>query len=75
MTRDVLQDMLRQQPFEPIEIILATGEKYVIAHPELAAIGRTQMLLVPPDNDSQNQHVVVRAIRQKPPHVTSEQSL
>jgi len=51
MTRDVLQDMLRQRPFEPIEITLSTGEKKVIAHPELAALARSTMVLVSPEND------------------------
>jgi hypothetical protein len=51
MTRDVLQDMLRQRPFEPIEITLSTGEKKVIAHPELAALARSTLVLVSPEND------------------------
>lgn len=48
MTRDVLQDMLRQRPFE---ITLSTGEKKIIAHPELAALARSTMVLVSPEND------------------------
>lgn len=51
MTRDVLQDMLRQRSFEPIEITLSTGEKRVIAHPEFAALARSTMVLVSPEND------------------------
>jgi len=52
MTRDVLQDMLRRHPFEPIKMTLVSGETKIIAHPELSALSRTKMLLVSPDCDS-----------------------
>lgn len=48
MTCDVLQDMLRQRPFEPIEITLSTGEKKRIEHPELAGLARSTLWLLSP---------------------------
>ena len=53
MTRDVLQEFLRQQPFEPFEITLSTGERKSIEHPELAGLARTTLWLFSPKDDSQ----------------------
>jgi hypothetical protein len=51
MTRDVLQDMLRQQPFVPIELTLPTGEKKSIEHPQLAGLARSTLWLFSPQSD------------------------
>lgn len=51
MTRDVLTDFLRKQPFQPIEITLSTGERRAIRHPELAMLGRNVLWLSSPQDD------------------------
>ena len=51
MTRDVLQDLLRQRPFVPIELTLSTGEKKTVEHPELAGLARSTLWLFSPQND------------------------
>ena len=53
MTRDVLQEFLRQQPFEPFEITLSTGERMGVVHPELAGLARSTLWLFSPEDDSQ----------------------
>ncbi|MGE0373983.1 MAG: hypothetical protein AB7Q45_01110 [Planctomycetaceae bacterium] len=53
MTRDVLIEFLRRQPFEPFDITLSTGERKRVEHPELAGLARTTLWLFTPQDDRQ----------------------
>lgn len=53
MTRDVLQEFLRKQPFEAFEITLSTGDRHAIHHPELAGLGRSTLWLFRAEDDHQ----------------------
>lgn len=41
---DVLE-LLRAEPFEPFEIQVSTGERFVVRHPENLLVGRTKCYL------------------------------
>jgi hypothetical protein len=40
MTQEELQQVARQQPFEPFRLVLTTGAAYDIRHPDLIMVGR-----------------------------------
>lgn len=40
MRMEDLKDAARRQPFEPFRVILTTGDRYDIAHPDLIMVGR-----------------------------------
>jgi hypothetical protein len=58
MGDDTVQQMLRRQPFEPFEIrlsngeIQSNGEIHVIRHTENAALGRTRLVIMYPDTET-----------------------
>ena len=52
MGHDTVQQMLRRQPFEPFEIRLSNGEVHAIRHPENAALGRTRLVIMYPDTET-----------------------
>jgi hypothetical protein len=40
MTHEELQGAARRQPFQPFRIVLTTGERHDIRHPDLIVVGR-----------------------------------
>jgi hypothetical protein len=40
VTADELQERARRQPFHPFRVILTTGARYDIRHPDLIMVGR-----------------------------------
>ncbi|MHC4475285.1 MAG: hypothetical protein ACYTEL_06560 [Planctomycetota bacterium] len=48
-----IREALRRQPFEPFSIRLAAGRSLSVPHPETAAAGKRQMIVVEP-NDSRS---------------------
>ncbi len=40
-----VQDALRRQPFEPFQIHLTNGQRFLIRHPEFAALSRSSVLV------------------------------
>jgi len=51
MNADAMRDMLRRQPFEPFEIVMASGEKYPVTHPETLLVLRSQAVVGNPDTE------------------------
>ena len=45
-----MQELLRRQPFEPLEIRLTNGEKHEVRHPEMALLLRSRVLIALPDD-------------------------
>ncbi|HUY35377.1 MAG TPA: hypothetical protein VMV69_21715 [Pirellulales bacterium] len=52
MSNETIQQMLRRQPFEPFEIRLSNGEVHEVRHPENAAVGRTRLVIMYPDTET-----------------------
>ncbi|QDT38299.1 hypothetical protein [Stratiformator vulcanicus] len=46
--REILTEHLRRQPFVPFEVILSSGDRYVVSHPENAALTRGRMFVTDP---------------------------
>ena len=49
MNAEAIREMLRRQPFLPLEVQLSSGETYTIVHPEFAIVLKTRMILGFPD--------------------------
>lgn len=41
MTLQTFRDLLTKKPFEPFRLVMSSGEKYEIRHPEMAFLSRT----------------------------------
>ena len=51
MNRETLLDLLARRPFEPFVIKLSSGESLEIRHPEIAALGKSRLVVVDPTTD------------------------
>ena len=45
MTVQTFRELLSQQPFKPFRLIMSSGEKYEVRHPEMAWLTRTDILV------------------------------
>lgn len=45
MTVQTFRELLSARPFKPFRIIMSSGEKYEIRHPEMAFLTRTDILV------------------------------
>lgn len=43
MTVQDFKDLLSQRPFEPFRVVMSSGEKYEVRHPEMAWLTRTTL--------------------------------
>jgi hypothetical protein len=52
MTQNDLREAARRQPFEPFRVVLTTGEKYDIRHPDLIMVGRRAVIIGIPSDEA-----------------------
>jgi hypothetical protein len=45
MTLQTFREMLTARPFQPVRLVLSSGESYEIRHPEMALLTRTSILV------------------------------
>jgi hypothetical protein len=45
MTVQTFREMLARRPFQPVRVILSSGQSYEIRHPEMALLTRTSLLV------------------------------
>jgi hypothetical protein len=45
MTVQTFREMLARRPFQPVKVILSSGQSYDIRHPEMAMLTRTSLLV------------------------------
>lgn len=45
MTVQTFRDLLIAQPFRPFRLVMSSGEKYEVKHPEMAMLTRTDILV------------------------------
>ena len=43
MTVQTFRDLLKQQPFQPFRLVMASGLAYEVRHPEMALLTRTSI--------------------------------
>lgn len=45
MTVPTFKEMLARRPFQPVRLVLSSGQTYEIRHPEMAFLTRTSILV------------------------------
>jgi hypothetical protein len=45
MTLQTFREMLARRPFQPVKVVLSSGQTYEIRHPEMALLTRTSLLV------------------------------
>lgn len=45
MTVQTFRDLLHAKPFQPFRLVMSSGEKYEVRHPEMAWLTRTDILV------------------------------
>jgi hypothetical protein len=51
MNSNALREMIRREPFIPLEIRLSNGETHQIPHPEFAMVLPSRVIIGKPDSD------------------------
>lgn len=49
MTGKTFRDILNRRPFEPLRVVMSSGESYVVLHPEIAFATAESLILALPD--------------------------
>jgi hypothetical protein len=45
MTVQTFREMLDRRPFQPVKVVLSSGQSYEVRHPEVAMLTRTSLLV------------------------------
>ena len=45
MTVQTFRDLLAAKPFQPFRLVMSSGEKYEVKHPEMAMLLRTDIVI------------------------------
>ena len=51
MNAEAVREMLNRRPFEPFEIVMSSGERHVVKHPEFLMLLRSQAVIGDPVTD------------------------
>ena len=51
MNTETLLQLLRRQPFQPLEVRMSNGDTHQIRHPEMALVLRSNLVLGSPESD------------------------
>ncbi len=49
MSADTLREILHTKPFEPFRVVMSSGERYNVMHPEMALVTSRSLILALPD--------------------------
>lgn len=48
MNANALRELLRQKPFTPFELILSSGDRFLVMHPEMMLLMKERVILALP---------------------------
>ena len=51
MNAEAVREMLNRRPFEPFEVIMSSGERHLVKHPEFAILLPTRVIVTDPVAD------------------------
>ncbi len=51
MNAEAVRSMLRRQPFQPFEIVMSSGERHSVKHPEFVVVTANRLVVVDPDTE------------------------
>ena len=49
---NIIVELKRKDPFTPFNIVMASGDKYLIEDPEMMVVGETEIIYVVPKSDN-----------------------
>jgi len=52
MNAEAVRVMLRRQPFAPFAIVMSSGERHIVKHPECLAMTPNRLVVVDPDTEA-----------------------
>jgi len=52
MNAEAIRAMLRRQPFSPFAIVMSSGERHIVKHPECLAMTPNRLVVVDPDTEA-----------------------
>ena len=51
MNAEAIREMLGRRPFEPFEVIMSSGERHVVKHPEFLMVSPSRAVIMDPVTD------------------------
>ncbi|MGA2032014.1 MAG: hypothetical protein ABSG68_07150 [Thermoguttaceae bacterium] len=51
MNAEAIREMLNRRPFEPFEVIMSSGERHLVKHPEFLMISPSRAVIMDPVTD------------------------
>jgi len=51
MNAEAIREMLNRRPFEPFEVIMSSGERHLVKHPEFAILMLSRVIVTDPVAD------------------------
>jgi hypothetical protein len=51
MNAEGVREMLNRRPFEPFEVIMSSGERHVVKHPEFLMVSPSRAIILDPVTD------------------------
>jgi uncharacterized protein (DUF302 family) len=51
MNAEAIREMLGRRPFEPFEVIMSSGERHLVKHPEFAILLPSRVIVTDPAAD------------------------
>jgi hypothetical protein len=51
MNAEAIREMLGRRPFEPFEVVMSSGERHVVKHPEFAILLPSRLIVTDPVAD------------------------
>ncbi len=51
MNSDSMRELLNQQPFQPFEIFMSSGERHAVKHPEFVMVSPSRIVVMDPVTD------------------------
>jgi hypothetical protein len=52
MNEQVMRELLGVRPFRPFEVVLSSGQRHSVRHPENALLTKSRMVIANPEIDS-----------------------
>jgi hypothetical protein len=51
MNAEAIREMLNRRPFEPFEVVMSSGERHLVKHPEFAILLPSRVIVTDPIAD------------------------
>jgi len=54
MERYVIEERMKKEPFRPFHVVMSSGDRYEVRHPELAMVLKTRVIVALPSGNGDN---------------------